>query len=200
MKHSQIVLYLASQSPRRRKLIRSLPLSVQLVKSRYEEQSATHLPRQPAALALRHALQKARHAVLPASPPSHAIVLGADTIVVYRGKVMGKPKNLAEAMAMLRLLSGKTHRVITGLALLHPATGRRLTGVGKTKVTFKKMDDGALRRYITAVCPLDKAGAYAIQEGPKIVKKIEGSRTNVMGLPMELLRIKLQRATVRWFQ
>lgn len=200
MKLCEIVLFLASRSPRRQKLIRSLPLPVRLVDSRYDELTAKRLPDMPRALALHHALNKALGAILPpASANAHAIVLGADTIVAYRGKVLGKPKSRQEAMAMLRLLAGRTHRVITGLALVHPATGRSITGTEQTNVTFKKMDNSAIRRYIAAVNPLDKAGGYAIQEGPKIVKSIVGSRSNVIGLPMELLKKQLRKA-MRWFR
>ncbi len=194
MKSHKITLYLASRSPRRRELVRALGVPVHIVRSRYREHAAGNLPVQPRALALEHAAQKARMAVLPRHGREHALVLGADTIVVCKGSVLGKPRNRKDAIRMLELLSGRTHEVISAIALFRPSSGRLITGAARTKVTFKNLDRGAILRYVAAVNPLDKAGAYAIQEGPQIVKKIAGSRTNVVGLPMELLRNKLRRA------
>jgi MAF protein len=114
-----------------------------------------------------------------------AAVIAADT-VVYLRKILGKPKDLREAGEMLRLLSGRTHRVYTAVSLYLTASRLMETRVEITKVRFKRLDRGTIRRYIKLVNTLDKAGAYAIQEhGEMLVEGISGSLSNVIGLPLE---------------
>ncbi len=192
------LLLLASASPRRKELIRALRRPFKIVLSSYKEARAKNLPRLPQALAMHHALQKARNAILPRNSHQKAIIIGADTIVVFRGMILGKPRSRREAAQMLRLLSGHTHSVITGLALIWQAGSRQITSSAKTRVTFKKLNSEAILSYLNIVNPLDKAGAYAIQDGPKIIKAIQGSRSNVIGLPIELLKAKLAESK-RWF-
>ena len=194
----KVVLLLASRSPRRRQLIRSLNIPVHCVESCYKERLARNIPKKPASLALHHAQQKTLGAIIPKAKNKEFLVLGADTIVVYRGQVLGKPASKKKAMQMLQLLAGRTHQVLTALALWNPHTGRKTTGLARTQVTFKKLDNTAILRYLETVHTLDKAGGYAIQEGPRIVKNIRGSRSNVIGLPMELLKSKLKQA-LKWY-
>jgi septum formation protein len=197
MSNRSLTLYLASKSPRRRELIRHCGLAVRHARSRYEEKPARPSVN-PRALVRRHALGKAREAILPKVSKAHRLVLGADTIVVCKKRILGKPKNRRQAARMLEALSGKTHSVLTGLALIDPASGENIIGVARTRVRFKKLDQGAIGRYLQSVNTLDKAGSYAIQEGPRIIRSIQGSRTNVIGLPLELLKDQIKKAR-KWF-
>ncbi len=117
-----------------------------------------------------------------------ALVLGADTLVYLETSLFGKPATLAEAYQMLERLQGRTHQVVTGLCLLHLRQHRQAVFAETTAVTFHPLDAVMIRRYLNRVNPLDKAGAYAIQEeGDLIVKQVAGSYTNVVGLPLERL-------------
>lgn len=117
-------------------------------------------------------------------------VLGADTVVVLEGKVMGKPRGASEAASMLRRLSGKVHQVLTAFALINLAEGRQITGIETTEVKFVPMDETDIRWYISTGEPFGKAGAYAIQgRGGAFVEWVRGSYSNVVGLPLaQLLR------------
>ena len=130
------------------------------------------------------ALSKARDSASRA--PKGSLVLGADTIVCLAGKILGKPKNAAEASAMLHALSGKKHTVYTGMALIQD--DRELWDTAAADVWFRPMEDPEIEAYIATGSPLDKAGAYAIQEhGEDLISTIDGSFTNVIGLPVERL-------------
>lgn len=113
-------------------------------------------------------------------------VLGADTLVVLGTAVFGKPADAGDAFRMLSELQGRTHEVVTGVCLLHARSGRRVLFAEATAVTFRPLTPGDIRDYLDRIHPLDKAGAYAIQEhGDCIVARIAGSFTNVVGLPVE---------------
>ena len=121
-------------------------------------------------------------------------MLGADTIVECEGKALGKPANAAEARAMLRALSGRTHRVVTGVALVDAASGRAETGAALTEVSFRTLTDPEIAAYVETGEPFGKAGAYAIQElGGLLVEGIRGSPSNVIGLPVTLVQDLLRR-------
>jgi septum formation protein len=121
-----------------------------------------------------------------------ALVLGADTLVTLDTMLFGKPKNLEDAYRMLDQLQGRTHQVVTGICLLQLRNHRQQVFADTTAVTFRPLDAAKIRDYIGRVNPLDKAGAYAIQEeGDWIVEKISGSYTNIVGLPLEKLREEL---------
>ncbi|HYB74915.1 MAG TPA: Maf family protein, partial [Candidatus Sulfotelmatobacter sp.] len=121
-------------------------------------------------------------------------VLGADTIVECEGKTLGKPADAAEARAMLRALSGRIHRVVTGVALVDAASGRAETGAALTEVTFRALTDAEIAAYVETGEPFGKAGAYAIQEvGGLLVEEIRGSPSNVIGLPVTLVYDLLRR-------
>ena len=109
--------------------------------------------------------------------------MGADTVVALGDEIFGKPKDGADAERMLRALSGKTHSVFTGVCLVS-AEGERSTVV-ETRVTFRKLEEELIERYVKSGLPLDKAGAYGIQDGYPLAEKTEGSVTNVVGLPVE---------------
>jgi septum formation protein len=115
-------------------------------------------------------------------------VLGADTLVALEERVLGKPKSIGEATEMLQFLSGQTHQVSTGLCLINRTLDYEETRVETSQVTFKEINDSTIAEYFKEVNPLDKAGSYAIQTRPDlIIKKFEGSHSNVIGLPLELL-------------
>lgn len=128
-----------------------------------------------------------------------SLIIGADTIVYLDGIFMGKPSNPADAEKMLEMLSGKTHQVYTGIAVLNSSTGKMLSGVSRTDVLFKRLDSEAIRAYVSSGEPMDKAGAYAIQrQGESFIREISGSRSNVIGLPIELLEKLLRKASATY--
>ncbi|OGX11872.1 MAG: septum formation protein Maf [Omnitrophica bacterium RIFOXYB12_FULL_50_7] len=181
------IFYLASQSFRRHELLRDLKVPFKVVPSAYRERWCRKTA--PEVLCVRHAAGKVRHAVFPKAA---RFVLGGDTIVWHHGRGLGKPKSRAEALRMLRGLVGKKHAVYTGLAIWDRKIGRVLTGCAKTDVWMKPVVEAWLQNYVDTIHPFDKAGAYAIQAKLKIVRKIQGSYSNVVGLPKELLRKMLK--------
>ena len=121
-----------------------------------------------------------------------ALVLGADTLVFLGSEILGKPADFADAKRMLALLQGRTHQVVTGVSLIHQRRRRERLFAVSTEVTFLRLTSEQIQEYLSKVNPLDKAGAYAIQEhGRMIVSKISGSHSNVVGLPLERLRAEL---------
>jgi septum formation protein len=180
-------LILASQSPRRRDLLKEAGILFRAVSPDVEELSSETHPDLPAQeLAKINARMKAE--AVAADHPE-AIVLAADTVVCCQGRLLGKPIDLEEAREMLSVLSGNTHEVITAVIWLnHPANSIK-EFIGRTFVTFKLLQPADIDTYLKEVPVLDKAGAYALQDkGEIIVERIEGSRTNVIGLPMKPVR------------
>lgn len=181
------VLILASVSPRRAELLRQLSVPFSVVGS--EAPEIHHDQMTAAEIAQVNAYRKAR---VVAKRNPDAIVLGADTLVFQETQIYGKPRNLEEAYVMLENLQGRTHQVVTAVCLLHLRGHRQRVFAELTAVTFRPLDAAGIRGYLGRVNPLDKAGAYAIQEhGDLIVKQISGSYTNVVGLPLERLQFEL---------
>lgn len=180
--------YLASQSPRRRALLRQLGRPFRVVRSTHRE--TIRKAQTPSANAMRNAVGKARRATLPrARPGSRDLVIGADTFLYAGGRVIGKPKTMRAARRLLRSLSGRSHWVYTGLCLMDAATGRWRARYARTRVIFKPLSDAVIERLFARASPLDKAGGYALQhDRGELIARIEGSRSNVIGLPLELLR------------
>ncbi len=146
-------------------------------------------PGPPAAAAAVVALAKAR-AVAPAVPD--AVVLGADTIVVVAGEVLGKPDSPAEAVRMLRRLRNRSHEVITAVAVVSARGPREETASVLTRVTMRDYSDAEIDEYVATGEPLDRAGAYAVQEGgQRLVARVDGCYTNVVGLPVSTTRALL---------
>src|SRR5476651_1089686 len=161
-------LILASASPRRAELLRQLKLDFKVVPSDAVEISDDHLS--PRELCQLNAHRKAR-AVAKKIPD--ALVLGADTLVFLGREIFGKPRNLNEAKQMLAKLQGRTHQVVTGVCLMHLRAHRERLFTVSTDVTFLPLTERQIGDYLSKIKPLDKAGAYAIQEhGDKIVTKI----------------------------
>ena len=172
---------LASGSPRRRELLAKLLDDYEVFPTDAEELDFHQ--EGPLALVMENARLKTM-AVAELRPK--AWVLGADTLVALGDETFGKPADLVEAAAMLRRLSGKTHEVSTGLCLMCKAAGYEESRVTTSRVTFKELDDETITAYFAEVNPLDKAGAYAIQtRADLIVESFAGSRSNVIGLPLE---------------
>jgi len=180
-------LILASASPRRAELLRQLKLNFKIIPADateiFDEQLSPH------ELCQLNAHRKAR-AVAKKIPD--ALVLGADTLVFLEREIFGKPRNLDEAKQILTQLQGRTHQVVTGVSLTHLRAHRERIFAVSTDVTFRPLTAGQID-YFSKMNPLDKAGAYAIQEhGDKIVGEISGSYSNVVGLPLERLRKELK--------
>jgi len=172
-------LILASSSPRRKRLLKQLGLPFRARSSRIDEEKETGKPFQ---IARRLAEAKARAGFLRAK--AHW-VLGADTMVVLGGEVLGKPSDDREAASMLRILSGRQHKVITGFCLLHPLGEPSHREEVTTTVSMKKLTRGEIAAYVATGEPFGKAGGYAIQGvGGFMVESISGSYTNVVGLPV----------------
>lgn len=183
-------LILASASPRRRELLARLGLPFAVVHAAVTEDEAPGAD--PARLVAHNAALKAEWV---AARHPDATVLGADTTVCLEGLVLNKPVDAAEARAMLRRLSGRTHVVLTGLAVRRRRDGVALDQVVASRVAFRALDEGAIEAYLARVHTLDKAGGYAIQEHPElIIAGREGSLTNVIGLPLEETKELLTRA------
>jgi septum formation protein len=178
---------LASGSPRRSELLRQLGVEFQVIPSSAPESDSEHLS--PGELCSLNAYRKAR--VVSKHHPD-ALVIGMDTIVALDSKVLGKPRDMDEAFTMMRSLQGQTHRVLTGVCLIHLRSHKQKIFAEQTVVTFRSLNEDQIREYYRHVNPLDKAGAYAIQEnGDQIVAQVKGSYTNVVGLPMERLQSEL---------
>jgi septum formation protein len=174
-------IYLASRSPRRRELLAQIGVRFAVVESETDE--TRHSGEHPEDYVLRLALEKARAARggLPSS--DRRPVLGADTAVVIGERILGKPGNQDDALAMMRLLSGRTHRVLTAVALITNDAER--SDLSETRVTFRTLDEDEVLRYWRTGEPRDKAGGYAIQGlGAAFVSLLHGSYSGVMGLPL----------------
>ena len=180
-------LILASSSPRRQDLLEEEGISFRVeVPETDEWDFSTHPELTPAEIARCNARRKAesvrrRHPV--------DLILAADTVVYCDGRLLGKPADSTEAISMLNWLSARTHEVMTAVALCDPVKHCFREHVARTRVTFRTLDEELIRNYLRKVNVMDKAGAYAMQEhGSDLIERIEGSKTNVIGLPMEIVR------------
>jgi septum formation protein len=180
------MLILASQSPRRSELLHHAGISFIARPANVDE--TIQAGESPDAYVKRVAREKV--IAIEASPAD--IVLGADTVVVIDGQILGKPQDPADALRMLEMLSGREHVVLTGICLRRAA--ETILDVAETRVWFLPLTPRELKEYVATGEPMDKAGAYAIQGlASKFVRRIEGSYTNVVGLPVELVHQYLRR-------
>lgn len=180
-------LLLASTSPRRSMLLGELGVPFRVVPGNAEEVSPEHLT--PAEMCQVNAHRKAM--VIARQHPDD-VVLGADTLVFLGTRVYGKPASMEDARRMIGELQGRTHHVITGVCLAHVAANRIEVFSEITSVTFRALTEAEIDAYLALIQPLDKAGAYAIQDhGDRIVETIQGSHSNVVGLPLEALGRRL---------
>jgi septum formation protein len=184
---------LASVSPRRAELLRQVVFRFEVMPSHADECEHEHFT--PREIALLNAYRKARTV---AKKYPDGLVIGADTVVALGMNLYAKPRNKRDAERMLMELQGRTHEVVTGVCLLHLRTHRQTVFADQTSVHFQKLTAEKVRAYVSRVHTLDKAGAYAIQEeGESIVESIDGSYTNVVGLPVERLREELRSWAVK---
>lgn len=187
-------LILASASPRRKHLLQQAGLVFDILPSHFDENSVAL--GKPTDYVTTLACAKAEE--ISRQNPSHWVI-GADTIVLIHGTVLGKPDSQNAARDMLKRLSGQTHQVYTGFALYCARLEKRITGVVCTDVTFKQLSENEIEWYTHTDEPFDKAGAYAIQGlGTFLVRSISGSYTNVVGLPVcEVMEILLKEGVIQ---
>jgi len=181
-------IILASASPRRKELLKKIVARFRVINSGVDE--ARISAASPAIFARKAAICKAKAV---AAKYKRSIVIGADTIILLGRKILGKPKSRKDAIAMLKSLAGKTHKVITGIAVIFPGP-KIVSSVAVTRVKMNKVSDQEILDYVNSGRPLDKAGAYGIQEIEEIfIDKIEGDYDNVVGLPVRQLQKILSR-------
>jgi len=181
-------IILASSSPRRNKLLARIISDFEVIPASILEEMVPGF--RPDEQTIENALRKARDVSLRYPD---AVVIGADTVVILKGRILGKPASPEEAIEMLEELSGRTHSVITGLAIVNARDGIELMNFEKTDVTFRILTEKEIRNYVAAGTCLDKAGAYGIQEiGDSFIESINGEIDNVIGLPLELVSEMLE--------
>ena len=178
---------LASASPRRKEILESVGLDFEIIVADADESSKTH---DPVELTKELASLKGRavmgRLVSEGGYDDQTVIISADTVVVCNGEILGKPKSRDDAERMLRMLSGRTHEVVSGVALTYG--GKTVTDASVTRVTFDTLDEGFLARYLDSSEPYDKAGAYAVQGiAATVVNKIEGCYFGVVGLSINCL-------------
>ncbi|MFN2528329.1 MAG: nucleoside triphosphate pyrophosphatase [Candidatus Baltobacteraceae bacterium] len=173
-------IVLASASPRRFELLRSIGLEVIVVPSTYHEPALVQLS--PRELAITHAREKAREVF---SRRKNHVIVAADTVVDIDGVAFGKPRDAADAVETLHILSGRSHVVHTAYTIIDPASSRQHDGIESTSVRFFLLSDAEISSYVAGGEPMDKAGAYGIQGiGATLVERIDGDFYTVMGFPL----------------
>lgn len=185
-------LILASRSPRRQQLLRQIGIPFEVRENHLDEElDRSRSPEENVLELSRHKAEAVGRTV------AEGIVVGVDTIVVLDGAMLGKPKDAGEATEMLRLLSGKEHRVYTGFTLYEVPGGRTHRDFEVTAVKFRTLDDREIAEYVRSGSPLDKAGAYGIQDdrGALFVERINGCFYNVVGLPLTKFYTSLKQFT-----
>lgn len=192
MINSKTQIYLASNSPRRRKLLKQLNLKFKSFGIDIDETVKRN--ENPSSAVVRLSKEKLE---IAKRKKLNGIIITADTIVVLGKKILGKPKNEKDAFDILKLLSGRTHIVYTGYSVYNSISQKTISEYEKTEVTFRKLSDQEILEYIASGSPMDKAGAYGIQDdfGAVFIKKINGCYYNVVGLPLA----KLYQALLRIF-
>ena len=178
---SNLKIFLASKSPRRKKLLEQINLQPEILHCHFDEyfDSKKRVP----TIAKSLAFQKMEVAK---NENKKGIIITADTIVVIDGKILGKPESVKQAVAMLKSLSGRKHFVYTGFCVFNSLNGKMINDYEKTEVTFRKLKEAEIKEYVAGGSPMDKAGAYGIQDdyGAIFIEKINGCYYNVVGLPL----------------
>lgn len=173
-------IILASKSPRRREILENTKVRFSVKESQVDE--VIKADESPKETVMRLAYEKALDV---ANNNKESLVIGADTIVVINDQILGKPKNEEEAYNMIKLLSGKTHYVVTGFALINLSLNKKVIDCEVSQVTFKELSEECIKDYLNTKESLDKAGAYGIQGyGGLLVKNIQGDYFNIVGLPI----------------
>ena len=181
---TNLPIYLASRSPRRRKLLKQLGIKFKSFSVNLDEK--INGGEKPVNLVKRLSIEKLE---LARKKIKSGLIITADTIVVLNNKIIGKPTNKKEAVQYLKLLSGKQHIVFTGFAVMNIPANKIIVDYEKTEIKFRKLEDDEINDYVLSGSPLDKAGAYGIQDdfGAVFVEKINGCYYNVVGLPLTKL-------------
>ncbi|NIR49679.1 septum formation inhibitor Maf [candidate division KSB1 bacterium] len=181
-------LILASSSPRRAQLLKLLGLDFEVIESNFDEENDAYTIPEVHVLELAH-----KKASKVAEDIKDGLIVGADTIVVLEDQMLGKPTNKDQAKRMLQTLSGKPHLVYTGFAIIDSASGKAVSHFEKTEVFFRELSESEIDRYVETDNPMDKAGAYGIQDQSAIfVTKVDGCFYNVVGFPVTKFYIALQ--------
>ena len=183
-------IILASSSPRRKKLLEEAGFNILVDSSDFDESIV--LKNDPHEMVKQLSQEKARTV---AKRHPNSIIIGADTTVFCDGQILEKPVDNEDAKRMLKFLSGKVHLVITGMTLINTETKKEITTAAESKVFFKKLTDAQIDEYIQSGEAMDKAGAYAIQEGlsQNFIEKTEGDYTNIVGLPIGMVKENLKK-------
>lgn len=186
-------IILGSQSPRRNSLIKNLNVDFEVIIPDFDEKLDSDNFSDDIIKSL--SFQKAQSILNKKTQTIvNSLVISADTVVILENKILGKPKDEAEAIEMLKFLSGKTHYVATAVTVLDSDTKKSLTEIVKTYVTFQDLADELIKDYVKTFKPLDKAGSYGIQEmGEEFIKSVDGDIENVIGLPTNTLKEMLLR-------
>lgn len=188
---SRIVL--ASASPRREELIKRLGLDFTVFPSKIDESQFDNL--EPEEMVQELARAKAEEV---AELVEDTIVIGADTVVVYNGEVLGKPEDERQAISMLKVLQGRKHKVFSGLAVVETDSRRTLIDFDETDVYMRSLEREEIEGYVKTGEPMDKAGSYGIQGiGGTLVERIDGSYYTVMGLPIHKLALMLKEFSIK---
>lgn len=188
-------IILASTSPRRKALLKQIGLKFDVKSSDIDESAVFY--KNPYDLVKKLSLLKAKSV---AELSKNSIIISADTVVVFKNRIIGKPKAKSDARKILKMLSNKMHTVITGFTIVDSQTDKTISGFEESKVWFRKISGEEIDKYVDSGEPLDKAGAYGIQEkGGAFVKKIEGDYFNVVGLPLAKVIIELRKLGVSIF-
>jgi len=186
-------IILASASPGRKLLLEQIGLKFKIVPSDFKEDYSQKL--KPKALAKKLSFGKAKTV---AEKHKGAIIIGADLFVVFKDKLMGKPKDKKDAYRMLNELNGKCHSVITGITVMDSGTGKYLSKAVETKLYLKKLTPAEIKAYVATGEPIGKGGGYAIQGlGAVLIKKVVGDYTNIIGLPISELTEMLKEFGVK---
>lgn len=185
----RVKIILASASPRRRQILGEIINEFSVVPSEADERTEEGAAPQEVVLCL--ARKKARSVY---ALNAGAAVIGADTVVAYEGKILGKPSSPAEAVSTLKMLSGRRHSVFTGVCVIYD--GNERSAYAESEVEFNDLSDEFINEYVKSGSPMDKAGSYGIQDGG-IVKRYTGSYTNIVGLPKELLTDMLKESGLK---
>ena len=182
-------IILASQSPRRRELLKKLNINFSAVSPNYDEKIDTD---EFSEQLIENIARKKALSILDSV--SHCIVISADTVVVCENKILGKPKNEDDAVHMLQFLSGKTHKVVTSINIIDSETKKSITRSVTSYVKFNHLDISTIKNYIKTCKPLDKAGSYGIQElDETFINNVDGSFDNIVGLPTETVKEMLMK-------
>ncbi|MDP2947790.1 MAG: Maf family protein [Nanoarchaeota archaeon] len=184
-------IILASASPRRKQIMEMMGVKYETISPNYDEDNSVNLTPKETVMLF------AREKAMNVAKRSDGIVIGADTIIFFKDKKIGKPKDKEEAFRILKMLSGKMHEVYSGISIINTKTGEEINDFEITEVKFKELSDEEIIKYIETNEPMDKSGSYAIQGYASVfVEKINGCYYNVMGLPVNKLVSNLNKLGV----